>query len=139
LVQLERPPYLHLQPFPMPRLISQVDSQPHGGDAHAHKVNQPLSSVAVSSRSVPMLDPRHASLMANRRPSGLVAGSNNVNASHGVFTDIAGDQITLTSEVFNRTTLYSPSNRYCSRLIVFQNRSIASRQATACRGCWISS
>jgi hypothetical protein len=77
----------------MPRSASQVDPQPHGDDAYAHRVNQQPSSVAGSSHSPPMLGPWPASTITNHHPSGFLAGSNNVNIDRSVLTDIAGDQI----------------------------------------------
>jgi hypothetical protein len=96
----ERPvPYLHTQPFPMPRSTSQVDSQPHGYGSHAHQVIQQSSSVAGSSHSPPTLGPSPASPMTNLHPSGFLAGSNNSNIDHSILNDIARDQINLNVEI----------------------------------------
>jgi hypothetical protein len=86
----------------MPRSTSQVDSQPHGDDAYAHQVNQQSLSVAGSSHSPPMpLGPRPASPTTNpnRRTSGFLAGSKNVNIDRSTLNDIAGNQINLNVEI----------------------------------------
>jgi hypothetical protein len=83
----------------MPRSTSQVDPQPHGDDAYAHKVNQQSSSVASSSHSPPMLGPRPVSPIKNRHTSGFLAGSNNANIDRSTLNDIAGNQTNLNVEI----------------------------------------
>jgi hypothetical protein len=53
--------------------------------------SQPSSSAVNPSYSAPMLGPWSASPTTNPQPFGFFAGSNNVNASHGIPTEIAGD------------------------------------------------
>jgi hypothetical protein len=124
----------------MPRSTSKIDSQPHEDGEHAHKVNRgrPLPSIADSSHSVPMPGPWPASMITDRPPTGAFAGSNNVNIDRSVFTDIAGDQmININVGSVQQDNGISPSNKYCSHLIIFQNRHIAYQQAALCKGCWI--
>jgi hypothetical protein len=72
-----------------------VDLEPpsRGDDAPTHQANQSLgsSSTADPSHSAPMPGSWPVSPITNPSPSGFFAGSNNVIASHSVFTEIAGD------------------------------------------------
>jgi hypothetical protein len=98
-----------------------VSLQHHGDDAHTHQVSQPSSSAIGPSPSVLAVpDSGHASqIVTNPPPSGFFAGSSNVDASHGVFTDAS---VTVAGDLHIKVKMNVRSNGMISRMIA--NRSV---------------